>query len=287
MSSPIDVLPHLDLKSIDNLLQTKRIGKVSGCPNEVWDIIGSTNDRANELAAQGAPEGVIVLARQQTAGRGRHGRTWSSPADAGVHMSCILRPGEPGHKLPVYTLAIGVACARAILACTGIRVGLKWVNDLVYDGKKLGGILCEMSPKGKFTAEGKQLESALIVGIGINVHSIDAAIPEEIKDKVEWLERATGQSVNLNAVVASVAGEIEHVVDALAAGKIDDILHEWRTYSATLHKNVVAISGDQTIRGLAQDIDSDGALLIKTPEGEIVRLQAGEISIRTESGNYV
>lgn len=282
-----NIPPHFELRAVNELLTTNRIGRVSGWPNEVWDTIASTNDRAVELAALGAPEGVIVLAREQTAGRGRHGRKWSSPADAGIHMSCVMRPKLPEYKLPVYTLAVGVACARAIHFSTGVQIGLKWVNDLVYGGKKVGGILCEMPSAGKTHPDGHKIEPACIVGVGVNVHSVATALPAELIGKVEWLERATGQPVNLNVLAAQIAAELESISDAMAEDQADELLNEWRNYSVTLDQNIVAVSGNHTIKGWTQDIDSEGALLVRTTSGEIVRLQAGEISIRLADGSYV
>ena len=256
---------------------TNRLGRVGKeWPNEVWDAIGSTNDRAAELAVAGAPEGVLVLAREQTAGRGRLGRSWVSPADAGIHLSCVMCPDLPEHQTPTYTLAVGVACTRAILSCTGVQIGLKWVNDLVYGGKKLGGILCE-KPSGS---------AALIVGIGVNVHSLDGTLPAELKDKIDWLDRIAGSTVNLNVLASGIADELESMSDAIEAGQMLDLLDEWRNYSVTLDKNIVAVVGNETIEGRAEDIDDEGALLVSTRTGGTVRLQAGEISIRSSDGSY-
>src|SRR5688572_30152132 len=134
---------HLNLTTLNALLQTTQMGK-SSVPNEVWDEIDSTNTRATQLAAEGAPHGVIVAARQQNAGRGRQGRVWVSPPDAGLYISFLLRPKIALQQLPLISLGVGVAVARAVHNTCGIEVGLKWVNDVVYAHRKLGGILAEM-----------------------------------------------------------------------------------------------------------------------------------------------
>ncbi|HEY9720025.1 MAG TPA: biotin--[acetyl-CoA-carboxylase] ligase, partial [Trichormus sp.] len=123
----------LVLEKIEKRLTSGVIGR-SSWNNELWQTIDSTNSRAAQLAAEGAPEGVIVLARQQTAGRGRLGRVWVSPPDAGIYLSVILRPAEllPA-ELALITLAVGVAVSSAIERCAGVKVGLKWVNDLVFE----------------------------------------------------------------------------------------------------------------------------------------------------------
>src|SRR5215470_16608177 len=126
-----DYAPVVTLDRLESQLATGRFGRAAGWANELWDSIDSTNNRAAELAGSGAPEGVLVIARQQTAGRGRQGRTWISPPDSGVYVSLLLRPRLPSTQMPMHTIACGVAAARAIESCAGVRIGLKWVNDLV------------------------------------------------------------------------------------------------------------------------------------------------------------
>jgi len=171
----------LALDVIEASLATSLIGRASGHANELWPTIDSTNSRAAELASAGAAEGVLVLARQQTAGRGRQGRVWVTPQDAGIAFSVILRPTIPLTRLPLVTLATGTAVARAIESSVGVRLGLKWVNDLVLGGRKVGGILAEMSGP------------SLIIGIGINVRFSQEDIPEDLQTKIEWLERVVGK----------------------------------------------------------------------------------------------
>lgn len=279
--SPEELPPHLSLNAIEALLKTQIIGRAKDWPNELWAKIDSTNARALLLASRGAPEGVIVLAREQTLGRGRLGSNWISPADSGVYASCILRPKQRMYELSIYTLAAGVACARAIYVCTGIQVGLKWVNDITYIGKKLGGILSEVA-----TPNAPASIPALIIGIGVNLNHNEDSLPGELKEKMEWLGRITGQLVNPNLLVAAIAYELEAVCQTIAAGKHEDILSEWRKYSITLNKDIIAISGNKTITGKAEDIDSSGALLVRTNNGEIMRLSSAEISIRSLDGSY-
>ena len=186
-SDPQENGERLSLETIERLLSTRRLGRAAGRANELWEEIESTNDRAAALAAEGAPEGVLVVARQQTAGRGRLGRTWVSPPDAGVYVSVLLRPDASGTNLPLHTIACGVACVKAIWECAGLQIGLKWVNDLVANGKKLGGILAEIpsSPAGyRSAATGQQRQSiALVLGAGINLRLDPGTLPEELRDK--------------------------------------------------------------------------------------------------------
>ena len=166
-------------------LQLEQLAAALACSNNKWlgktgllevlPVIASTNSYALQLIDQGATSGTLVLARQQTAGRGRQGNEWHSPPDAGIYMSCIMRPQTSMDTWPLYTLASGVAVAKAIEKYAGIRIGLKWVNDLVYKGMKLGGILAETRNR------------ALVIGIGINIHFDKNTIPAELVNRMTWL----------------------------------------------------------------------------------------------------
>ncbi len=279
---------RLDHSAIQAQLSTKRLGKVSGWDNELWDCLDSTNNRALELAAQGAPEGVIVMARQQTAGRGRLGRAWVSPADSGIYASFLLRPHCSPKELPLHTLACGVAAAQAIWDCVGIKIGLKWVNDLVFNGKKLGGILAEMPSYATHkTAETKQSQlPALIAGFGINIRFTQTDIPEELQHKIAWLEQIAGQPINPNLVLTSLATNLEKVYDDLNDGHTNKILELWKDYSVTLGRPIRAVSGNTTIEGLAVDVSDTGGLIVETKDRTQVVLHAGEITIRGANGTY-
>jgi BirA family biotin operon repressor/biotin-[acetyl-CoA-carboxylase] ligase len=266
----------LALDVIEASLRTAIIGQPKSSKNELWDTIDSTNTRAAQLAAEGAPEGVLVLGRQQTAGRGRHGRVWVTPPDAGIAFSALLRPTIPLTRLPLITLATGVAVAQAIEAAVGVRPGLKWVNDIVLNGRKLGGILAEMSGP------------ALIIGIGINVRFAEADVPEDLVTKIEWLERATGRPVDPNLVVLELATKLEAAYNLLLANKSEEILNNWRKYSVTLGQDIESKNGasNTLIRGRAVDITAGGALVVEQENGERIELHAGEISIRKLDGSY-
>jgi BirA family biotin operon repressor/biotin-[acetyl-CoA-carboxylase] ligase len=274
----------LSLAAIESRLSTKIIGRSSA--NELWDVIGSTNTRASELAVERAAEGVFVLARQQTAGRGRLGRTWASPPDAGVYVSVLLKPNtlSPEQLAPI-TLSCGVAAARAVEKTAGVQLGLKWVNDLVYSGRKIGGILAEMAslPATESLPAGK----ALIVGFGLNLRMNEADVPEDLIDKMGWLERIAGMPVDANILVANLLQELETAYDQLKDRKSGEILKEWRSRSVTLGSEIVATSGSTTLRGTAVDIDDSGALLVKSDDGETHCVHAGEVMVRRADGKYI
>jgi len=267
----------LNLNEFSSLLKSEIIGRSD--KNELHDVIDSTNTRVATLAREGAPEGTIVFARQQTAGRGRLGRQWLSPPDSGLYMSVLLRPEQAVGEIPVITLGIGVAASRAIFATTGLRVGLKWVNDLICDSRKIGGILAEMP-------SGDRARPALIIGIGINTKFEPADIPEELKEKVYWLETAVGTAIDTNTLAAELCFQIEAVYDAMKKNQTEKILDEWRAFSVTLGQEIVCSTQSREVRGTAIDISSSGALILQTSTGK-EELLGGEISIRTASGAYI
>lgn len=274
----------LDLEALQQQLRTKRLGRAPGWSNELWDSIDSTNSRAAELLGEGCPEGVIVMARQQTAGRGRQGRVWVSPPDSGIYASFVLRPQFQASVLPFFTLAGGVAAARAVRDCLGVNIGLKWVNDLVFEGRKVGGILAEI-PSLPPNAEGKR-DPALVFGIGINVRLEEQQIPDEIRDRVNWLERLVGRPVDANQILAAFALHFEDLIDAIGEGKGSEIINEWKRHSVTLGRTIRATSGVTVVEGVAVDLTPAGGLIIEKADGERVTVHAGEVTIRGADGSY-
>lgn len=272
---------RLDLSVLEANLKTRRLGKAPGWDNELWDTIDSTNNRASRLATDNCPEGLIVLSRHQTAGRGRQGRFWLSEPDAGLYLSFLLRPEIALDELPLYTLAAGVASVQAIWECAGLEIGLKWVNDLIAGGKKIGGILAEMPGRASSTGM-----PALILGIGINLRLEQRQIPPELKNKIDCLENLAGQAVDPNLLVAALAKHLETQLDLLAQNCRQQMLDSWRRHSITLGKYIRAVAGSTEIEGLAQDISQTGGLIVRTKDERLVTLHAGEISLRNADGSY-
>jgi len=288
-------LEKLQLSKIEALLTTSWLGQ-SDHANELWKTIDSTNNRAMELARLGAPHGVMVIASEQSAGRGRNGNQWLSPAGSGVYISFLIRPNLATVNLPVITLVAGVAVTKAIQGYLGIEIGLKWVNDLIVDGKKVGGILSE------YVASNKQSESyntkspnenmpALIIGIGLNIRQSNMQLPAELEQKMGFLDTAVQgpgdkNLIDSNQLVASIANELEIAFDQVQAGQLSILLDQWRAYSITLGEEIVANIGDKQIIGQALDITNSGELIVKTKAGNVT-LSAGEVSIRKPGGTYI
>jgi BirA family biotin operon repressor/biotin-[acetyl-CoA-carboxylase] ligase len=240
---------------------------------EYFPDIDSTNDMALAYAGRGAPHGTVVLADAQRAGRGRLGRAWHSPAEAGVYLSAILRADVWAGALSLVTLAAGVAVVRGLQAATGLAAELKWPNDVVVGRpwRKLAGILSE-------SASASARVEAVIVGIGINLRS--SAFPPELQDRATAVEMELGRSVDRATCVAEVLVALAEASSRLSAGDRDWVLAEWRRYGrACLSAAPVRWhDGHHDQRGTAIGIDETGALLVETGAGEVQRVISGEVS---------
>ena len=241
-----------------------------------FSTVTSTNTLAIRLADAGAREGTTLLADAQTAGRGRRGREWFSPPGSGVYVSVILRPSvdeapRPSTSLPSrITLAAGVALAEGVRASTGLPVELKWPNDLVFERRKLAGILAEMATTGS--------DGAVVLGIGINVRA--TAFPPKLAATATSLEVELGRPIDRALVLVETLAALASRYEDLLAGRFDAILTAWRRLACSLPGAPIEWDGSAgVVRGYAIDIDSDGTLFART-ESAIVRLVAGEVRWR-------
>jgi BirA family biotin operon repressor/biotin-[acetyl-CoA-carboxylase] ligase len=239
------------------------------CRQVYWyPEVSSTNDVALSMADAGAPEGTVVIADAQTAGRGRLRRAWASPRGAGLYVSVVLRP-DP-QWIGLLTLAAGVALADGIAAATGLRPALKWPNDLMVAAavnsavKKLAGILAEATARG-----------CVVLGFGINLSA--AAYPQEIASRATSLERELGRSVDRSLVLIECMSAFASRYDDLGRGRSVAVLDAWRAHARPLLGGLVewdAAGGPR--RGVAEDVDASGALLVRS-DGQIARLIAGDV----------
>lgn len=237
-----------------------------------YSVTDSTNTRAKELAKQGAPQGTVLIAGRQSAGRGRMGRTFQSPDGQGVYLSVILRPDCAPTELMHLTCAAGAAMVQAVEQTAGIRPQVKWINDLVVNGKKLGGILTEMS-----VAHGK-VEYA-VIGIGINCLQTRDDFPAEITDMATSLSLAAEKPVPPHVLAAAM---IEHLWKMQATLFTDKQrwMSEYKENCITLGKEIQVIRGEEIRPGRALDIDDDGGLLVQYPDGTTQTVASGEVSVR-------
>ena len=189
-------------------------------PVHYFETLNSTNDLAKELAAQGAPEGTVVVAEAQTRGRGRLGREWNSPPGVGLYVSLVLRPMLPPMELPQITLTTAVAVVRAVRRVTGLAPGIKWPNDLLLNGKKLGGILTEME------TESDRIRH-VVVGLGLNVNN--PAFPPEVAATATSLTLAVGRSFSRVLLLQAWLEEFEELYGRFLNQGFPEILEEWKS----------------------------------------------------------
>ena len=233
----------------------------------VLPTVDSTNTYLRRLAADGAPDGTAVIAEAQTAGRGRLGRQFASPAGAGLYMSVLLRRDIPVSRLPLLTPYVAVAAARAVERLAPVCVGIKWVNDLRIGERKIAGILTEGG-----LADGERLAYA-VVGVGINL--LPSALPEELRE----IAAAIGDYAPPPSPAAMAAALLDTLFADYATFTDGSFLDEYRRRSVVLGRTVTATDGERTAIGVAEAIEDDGALRLLTEDGPL-RLRAGEVSIR-------
>ena len=223
----------------------------------------STMDAAAALARAGALHGTVVVADEQTQGRGRRGTTWASPPGAGLYFSFVARPLSPPHALSLLTLAVGVAVREGIEDATGLAADLKWPNDLLVGRRKLAGILAEGLAVGA-------PEQAVIIGIGVNVQT--AAYPADVRTRATSIEDELGRRVDRGLLFAAILIALSDRLAQLGRAP-GDILQTWRAASPNAIGTLVEWEGRN---GVTAGIDDGGALLVKTPAG-VERIIAGEL----------
>jgi len=243
-----------------------------------FDTIGSTNDVAmaravsSQSPAPSPREGLVVVASEQTQGRGRRGHTWFSPPRSGLYVSVVLTPAasiDSARATMLLTLSAGVALAEGIEHATGLRIDLKWPNDLQVSRRKLGGILAESS------GSSAPIE-AVVVGYGINVGS--AALPPELRDRATSLETELGRAIDRHHLLAETLAALSRRYDDLLAGRFDAILDAWRRLApgASGARVTWDTSGGKAI-GVTAGIDEQGALLVRV-DSRVERIVSGEVA---------
>ena len=238
-----------------------------------FDTIDSTNTRARELARQGAPHGTVLIADHQTGGRGRRGRSFHSPAGAGIYMSVILRPGCAPLEIMHLTCAAAVAMCDAVESACGLRPGIKWTNDLVCGKRKIAGVLTELG----FDADAKV--GFAVIGIGINCCQQEYDFPEEIRDIAGSLASVSGKDVDRAKVAAAMMDALHRMDEQLLTEKAQ-ILNRYRRDCITLGQEISLVRADEIRHGTALDIDEEGALIVRFPDGLTEIVNSGEVSIR-------
>lgn len=255
-----------------NELESRMDTEWAGHPVSFYETINSTNLRAKLDADNGAPEGALVVADMQTAGRGRRGRTWSSPAGLNVYFTLILKPRYVPDKASMVTLVMALAVAEGIRETCGVEAGIKWPNDIVVNGKKVCGILTEMSVEKDFIHH-------VVIGVGINVGLQEFA--PELADTATSLQAECGRKVPKAALVANIMKAFEKYYESFREKTdLSDLVDSYNKMLVNREKTVRVLDPKGEYSGVAEGINELGELLVELPDGHVENVYAGEVSVR-------
>ncbi len=264
--------PNDDLTALAGLLTTTRFGRV----HEHHTSIGSTNDRALAWLSEGAVDGALVSADAQLAGRGRMGRRWSSPPGRDLYASLICRPGVPAADFGALSLAVGVGLREGLLAALpqlpGHRLALKWPNDLLLDGLKLAGVLCESRWRGRSVE--------LVIGFGVNVHRSRAQFEPSLRDRATSLARALPDAALGRAeILAALLHALERALETFFERGFAAIRPRYEPHCLVLGRAVEIDDGrgGPRFQTTALGLDHDGALLVRGQDGQPTRVESADV----------
>ncbi len=260
-------MSELSVESIKQGLRTDLIGQSIA----YYPSLGSTNEALKELAARGAPEGTLVIADEQTAGKGRLGRRWVAPSGASLLLSLLFRPNITPNQAPRLTMICSLAIAEAVEGLTSLPVGLKWPNDVFVGGKKAGGILTESATTGG------RLDY-VVVGMGLNVNLTLSALPE-LRGMATSLSQELGRDVSRLELLWGILEGIETRYVSLRRGQSPH--EEWAARLINLGRQVQVTTPGEVLAGWAEGVDADGALILRLPSGRRERILAADVTLRS------
>lgn len=253
---------------IGSQIQTRWLGRCL----KYFEVIDSTNTKAKQLAEQGAEEGLLVVADSQQSGKGRRGKSWSSPPGENIFMSFVLRPDLPPQCAPMITLLAGLAVAGGIRKLTGLKAEIKWPNDIVVQGQKVCGILTEMS------AELEQIHY-VVTGIGINVNT--DCFPAEIAKTATSIRLQTGEMTSRSQLIAVILSEFEQYYQLfLQTNDMSLLKAEYQAMLVNKNRQILVTGPGHKQQGLCLGINDKGELLMEGPDGQVKEVMAGEVSVR-------
>jgi len=261
----VEVPDRLTSLELNPLLSTNELGRTV----HALDAVPSTNEVAMQLAIDGAAHGEVVIAEQQTRGKGRRGRSWISPRGVNLYCSAILRPELPPQRAPELTLTAAVALAET-LRDSHADAWIKWPNDVQVNGKKIAGILTELS------ADTDQIHH-VVLGIGVNLNCKAEDLGPDVAPAAVSLMEARGEKVPRALFTAALFGRLEQRLDQHARDGFAPIQKAWRQMSSTLGQEVLVRTDRAELRGVAEDIDELGALVLRLPGGGVERVLAGDV----------
>jgi BirA family biotin operon repressor/biotin-[acetyl-CoA-carboxylase] ligase len=280
----IEASPHLgyrlvsapDLLHADDLLSRLGTTRIVGRDIRVFERTTSTNDLIARLARDGIREGAVVFAESQSRGRGRLGRLWISPPRKGLWFSILLRPDLPPQSATQLTVAAATALARAVALQTRLVPEIKWPNDILIRGRKVAGILTEL------TAELDHVKE-VVLGIGVNVNLDAAELPHDLRRTATSLKIESGQAVDRAELAVAVLRELDGDYERIRRGQFELVAGEWQQRCGTLGREVSIRIGDRVIRGRAESLDAEGALLLRTQHGRLERILGGDVTMEKEA----
>jgi BirA family transcriptional regulator, biotin operon repressor / biotin---[acetyl-CoA-carboxylase] ligase len=261
-----------DVLHRDDLMSLAQNNHVIGRDIQVFGETTSTNDLADKLGRDGVAEGIVVFAESQTRGRGRLGRAWFSPAGKGLWFSVLLRPEMRPQTATQMTVAVATSTVRAIRAHTGIAPEIKWPNDVLVGGKKLAGVLTEMS------AELDRIKY-MVLGIGLDVNLSSNDLPAELRGVATSLLIETRQSWRRADLAGAILAELDRDYSRIRSDRFSELAEEWERYCSTLGQQVAINIGGRIVHGRAESLDDDGALLLRTEHGHLERIVGGDVTL--------
>lgn len=256
----------------ENELRSRIHTSWAGAQLHFYRTTSSTNLLAKQAGEGEAPHGALFVANEQTAGRGRRGRSWQSPPGANIYFTILLRPRFAPEQASMLTLVMAHSVAAAIYRLTGLDVGIKWPNDVLLDGKKVCGILTEMSVEREYI-------HYVVCGVGINVAPQE--FPEEIREHATSVEMIYGKAISKGELLQYVMEELERDYDAfVAAGDLTPLLESYNSRLVNRRRRVRVMDPKGEWEGTARGINERGELLVEDEENGITAVYAGEVSVR-------
>lgn len=252
-------------------LESRMNTRWAGHPVVYYDALPSTNLQAKLDAENGAEEGTLIVADMQTAGRGRKGRAWSSPGGTNVYFTLILKPDYAAETASGVTLAMGIAAAEGIRQTCGVKAEIKWPNDIVVGGRKVCGILAEMSVEREFV-------HYIVIGVGINVGIQE--FPAEIAETAASLNRESGRQVSRSQLIVNVMKVFEEVYEVFRKDGMSGLWERYNSMLVNKDREVRVLDPEGEFQGISRGINEKGELLVEREDGKLVEVYAGEVSVR-------
>jgi BirA family biotin operon repressor/biotin-[acetyl-CoA-carboxylase] ligase len=260
-----------------SLVQAYRHDRTGAFTFQLLDEIDSTNDEAARQLAAGREAPFAVIARRQTKGRGRFGRVWHSEANGNLYVSFAFRPRLEPARMQMFTLWMGANICELTANFCRTAPGLKWPNDLLFDGRKAGGMLTEARMDADHIRD-------LVFGLGLNVNSPAGGWPRELEDKAVSLAEHTHHALDLNRFTAALIGRVLQAYERFVDGSYQKTFADlWNRYDVLRGQPVAVLTGSQRVAGTALGIDDEGSFMIRTEKGRTERFHAGEVTLETKA----